>query len=257
MNCSNDNQNIQPAIQAVGLGKRYRTGDRPVLTEFNLSINPGEFFGLLGPNGAGKTTILSMLSGVLRPDGGTIHIQGMNYKKDRRRIQHMIGIVPQEIAVYDRLTARENLMFFGKLHGLGGKDLKKRVLRCLHIAQLEEKANQPVFSFSGGMKRRLNLVISLLNDPQVIFLDEPTVGIDAQSRHLIHQELRRLHQNGTTLLYTTHYMEEAQGLCSKVAVLDDGRVLLTGPPGDLLRGRGLQNLEELFLELTGKQIRDD
>jgi ABC-2 type transport system ATP-binding protein len=257
MNFSNGRQKTRSAIQAIGLGKRYRTSKQPVLTEFNLNIDSGEFFGLLGPNGAGKTTILSMLSGVLRPDNGTIHIHGMTYTKDRRRIQRKIGIVPQEIAVYERLTARENLMFFGELQGLGGKDLRERVIRCLQIAQLEEKANQPVFSFSGGMKRRLNLVIALLNDPPIIFLDEPTVGIDAQSRHLIHQELKRLHGNGTTLLYTTHYMEEAQDLCSRIAVLDDGHVLLAGPPGELLRGRGHHNLEELFLALTGKQIRDD
>jgi len=257
MICNTSIESSTPAIQAARLVKRYRSAVRPVLTDFNLTVGAGEFFGLLGPNGAGKTTILSILSGLLLPDNGIIRLQGLTYGENRREIQRKIGIVPQEIAVYDRLTARENLIFFGRLMGLGGMRLKERVKSCLQIAQLEEKANQRVSSFSSGMKRRLNLVIGLLNDPSILFLDEPTVGIDTQSRHLIHQELKRLYRNGTTLLYTTHYMEEAQELCSTIAVLDDGRVLLEGPPGKLLEGGGHLNLEELFLELTGKQIRDD
>jgi len=245
-----------PAILTAGLAKKYRLAVRPTLTDFDLTLAKGEFFGLLGPNGAGKTTILSILCGLRRPDGGRVRILGMDWAKQRRLIQTQIGIVPQEIALYDQLTARENLMVFGRLLGLGGGKLKEQTAKCLDIAQLSERADHRVCSFSGGMKRRLNLVIGLLNDPLIIFLDEPTVGIDTQSRHLIHQELQRLHSQGTTLLYTTHYMEEAQELCSRVAVLDEGRILQEGAPGQLLQESACRNLEELFLGLTGKQIRD-
>ncbi len=258
MNTAADGHNnvAAPVIRATGLRKRYRSADRPTLADFNLAIADGEFFGLLGPNGAGKTTILSILSGLQRPDSGTVHIGQMTYLRQQRTIQKMIGIVPQEIALYERLTARENLLFFGRLLGLGRGRLREQTEKCLEIAQLTMRADQPVASFSGGMKRRLNLVIGLLNDPQVLFLDEPTVGIDTQSRHLIHGELQRLHRKGTTLLYTTHYIEEAQDLCSRVAVLDDGRILQEGSPERLLQGSTCHNLEELFLCLTGKQIRD-
>lgn len=257
-NTENTGQNsaTTPAIEATGLAKKYRSADRPTLTDFNLVIARGEFFGLLGPNGAGKTTILSILGGLQRPDSGTVRIEGMTYLHQQHEIQKRIGIVPQEVAIYERLTARENLIFFGRLLGLGRAKLREQTEKCLELAQLSERADQLVSSFSGGMKRRLNLTIGLLNDPQVLFLDEPTVGIDTQSRHLIHNELHRLHQKGTTLLYTTHYMKEAQELCSRIAVLDDGRILQEGTPERLLQGSTYNNLEELFLGLTGKQIRD-
>ncbi|MDR3630483.1 MAG: ABC transporter ATP-binding protein [Desulfocapsaceae bacterium] len=245
-----------PAIQTAGLIKKYRLADRPALTGLDLTIGRGEFFGLLGPNGAGKTTILSILCGLRAPDGGTVRILGMEYRRQQRRIQERIGIVPQEIALYDQLTARENLIIFGRLLGLGGGRLKERTGYCLEIAQLHERADHRVASFSGGMKRRLNLVIGLLNAPSILFLDEPTVGIDTQSRHLIHRQLQGLHAQGTTLLYTTHYMEEAQELCSTIAILDEGRILRQGPPARLLQESACHSLEELFLGLTGKQIRD-
>ena len=244
------------AIHAMGLTKRYRPAAPPVLKDFDLTIKTGEFFGLLGPNGAGKTTILSILSGLQQPDSGTVHVHEMTYARQSRAIKEKIGIVPQELALYGRLTAKENLIFFGRLLGLGGRRLKEQIEKCLDIARLNERSGHLVDSFSGGMKRRLNLVIGLLNDPLLLFLDEPTVGIDTQSRHLIHNELQRLHRSGTTLLYTTHYMEEAQELCSNIAVLDHGRILLEGPPGQLLHGSDYHNLEELFLELTGNKLRD-
>lgn len=244
------------ALAAKRVVKRYQRSERPALDDFNLEIFRGEFFGLLGPNGAGKTTALSILCGLLSPNSGAVAVLGMTYRDDPNVIKRKIGIVPQEIALYDRLTGRENLVFFGKLLGLGGKLLKERVGSCLEIAQLSQRAEHPVSTYSGGMKRRLNLAIGLLNEPLLLFLDEPTVGIDTQSRHLIHQEMRHLHQQGTTLLYTTHYMEEAQELCSRIAILDNGHILEQGAPDELLRQSGARNLEELFLGLTGKQLRD-
>jgi ABC-2 type transport system ATP-binding protein len=249
--------NTSPAILATAVTKRYPRQGQPALDNFNLKIDRGEFFGLLGPNGAGKTTVLSILTGLVQPDGGTVQVQGMTYARQCNEIKRKIGIVPQELALYDRLTARENLTFFGRLLGLGGSRLKEQIGQCLEIAQLTKRAGQPVATFSGGMKRRLNLAIGLLNEPLILFLDEPTVGIDTQSRHLIHQELQRLHMAGTTLLYTTHYMEEAQELCSRIAVLDCGRILQEGTPAQLLHGTDHRNLEGLFLSLTGKKLRDD
>lgn len=245
-----------PAIEATSLVKTYRKGDLPALADFSLTLAAGEFIGLLGPNGAGKTTAISILCGLMRPDSGTVFIHGMTYRENPSDIKGKTGIVPQEIALYDRLTGRENLVFFGKLLGLGGKRLHGQVEKCLEIAQLTERAEHFVAVYSGGMKRRLNLAIGLLNDPQILFLDEPTVGIDTQSRHLIHCRLLELHRQGTTIIYTTHYMEEAQELCSRVAVLDHGCILLQGVPDELLRQTGHRNLEELFLGLTGKQLRD-
>jgi ABC-2 type transport system ATP-binding protein len=245
-----------PAIEATSLIKGYRKGDPPALVDFSLTIAAGEFIGLLGPNGAGKTTAISILCGLMRPGSGTVCIHGMTYNDNRSAIKKNTGIVPQEIALYDRLSGRENLVFFGRLMGLGGGRLREQIEKCLDIAQLAERADHPVAAYSGGMKRRLNLAIGLLNDPQILFLDEPTVGIDTQSRHLIHSRLLELHRQGTTIIYTTHYMEEAQELCSRVAVLDKGRILLQGRPNELLRETGYRNLEELFLGLTGKQLRD-
>jgi len=248
--------NSMPAIQASRVRKSYDPSSPPVLQDFELTVNQGEFFGLLGPNGAGKTTVLSILCGTLKPDSGEVSILGKSYAQARQIIQQQVSIVPQEVALYERLSAEENLRFFGKLYGMHGELLQLRVKFCLEIAQLDDRRRQPVASFSGGMKRRLNLAISFLNEPRIIFLDEPTVGIDTQSRHLIHQQLLELHHAGTTLLYTTHYMEEAQELCSRVAVFDQGQILQQGSPDRLLRESEYHNLEELFLGLTGKRIRD-
>jgi len=254
---SGHQSDLIPAIAATGLVKKYRHDEQPALDTINLVINQGEFFGLLGPNGAGKTTAFSILSGLQRPNSGSVKVHGMEYRNQRRALHRIIGIVPQEIALYERLTARENLVFFGRLLGLRSGRLRTQIEHCLEIAQLpQQRAEQAVATYSGGMKRRLNLVIGLLNEPQILFLDEPTVGIDPQSRHLIHQQLQQLHEQGTTILYTTHYMEEAQHLCSRVAVLDHGRILQEGAPDTLLQHTGHTHLEALFLDLTGKQLRD-
>lgn len=245
-----------PAIEAEALSRHYKGQPEPAVDRFSLTIAKGEFYGLLGPNGAGKTTIMSMLAGLQPPDSGAVRIHGMRYGRHTRLIQSKIGFVPQELALYQRLTGMENIWYFARLLGLRGKEIKSRIEQSLEFCQLQDRARQPVATYSGGMKRRLNLAIGLLNDPWILFLDEPTVGVDTQSRHLIHQQLRRLQQTGTTILYTTHYLEEAQELCSRVGILDQGRILKEGAPELLLQRSEYQNLEEIFLELTGNALRD-
>lgn len=244
------------ALVAVSLVKQYKKSSRPALNHFNLQVGKGEFFGLLGTNGAGKTTAVSIFSGFFPPDSGTVAIMGMDYCRQSYEIRQILGLVPQEIALYDKLSARENLAFFGRLYGFGGKLLEARIDHCIHFAGLTEQATRQVSTYSGGMKRRLNLATGLLHAPQILFLDEPTVGIDTQSRHLIHKQLTALNRAGTTILYTTHYMEEAQELCSRIGIIDDGKIILQGRPEKLLQQNGSRNLEELFLDLTGKQLRD-
>ncbi|GBE11985.1 doxorubicin resistance ATP-binding protein DrrA [bacterium BMS3Bbin14] len=251
-----EEQELNYAIMARSLVKRYKNTASPALNNFNLRVQKGEFFGLLGPNGAGKTTAIAILSGLFPPDSGTVLIMGTEFRRQPNKIKQISGLVPQDIALYDQLTARENLVFFGRLYGLSGQKLQDRIARCLELVALTEHAARPVSTCSGGMKRRLNLAAGLLNDPQILFLDEPTAGIDAQSRHLIHEQLSELNRSGTTILYTTHYMEEAQELCSRVGIIDSGRLVKQGSPEKLLEQSGKRNLEDLFLHLTGKQLRD-
>jgi ABC-2 type transport system ATP-binding protein len=244
------------ALIANSLVKRYQKRSRPALDHFDLQVGKGEFFGLLGTNGAGKTTAVAIFSGFFPPDSGTVSVMGMDFRRQPNKIRQILGLVPQEIALYDKLSGRENLLFFGRLYGFSGKELQARVDRCLQFAGLTDQAMRLVTTYSGGMKRRLNLATGLLHAPQVLFLDEPTVGIDTQSRHLIHKQLTALNRAGTTILYTTHYMEEAQELCSRIGIIDDGKIILQGTPDTLLQQSGNRNLEELFLDLTGKQLRD-
>ncbi len=244
------------AITAQSLVKRYKHATSPALDNFNLQLHKGEFFGLLGPNGAGKTTAIAILSGLFPPDRGTVSIMGMGFKNKSQPIKEILGLVPQDIALYNPLSAAENLVFFGKMYGIKGDALQNRIERSLHLAGLVEHGDRPVSTFSGGMKRRLNLAVGLLNDPQILFLDEPTVGIDAQSRHLIHEQLITLNKQGMTILYTTHYMEEAMELCSRIGIIDGGRMIEQGSPAELLQQNQSRNLEELFLQLTGKGLRD-
>lgn len=255
------NSVVQPqekiaALVARSLVKRYKNSTSPALNDFSLHVAKGEFFGLLGANGAGKTTAVSVFSGFLTPDSGTVSVMGMDFSRDANKIRQILGLVPQDIALYDQLTACENLRFFGRLYGFRGKKLQDRVGQCLDFARLTEQATRRVSTYSGGMKRRLNLATGLLHLPQILFLDEPTVGIDTQSRHLIHKQLEELNRKGTTILYTTHYMEEAQELCSRIGIIDAGKIIEQGTPAALLEQSESSNLEDLFLHLTGKQLRD-
>jgi ABC-2 type transport system ATP-binding protein len=243
-------------LSAQGLVKHYPGMARPAVDHLDLTIAKGEIFGLLGPNGAGKTTTIAMLATTLRPDRGRVRVCGLDALRETRRARIHIGLVPQEIALYGELTAGENLNFFGRLQNLRGTRLKRAREEALAFVGLEQRADEVLATFSGGMRRRVNLAAGLLHRPDLLFLDEPTVGIDAQSRQLILEKLLALKAQGLTMLYTTHYMEEAAQLCDRVAIMDLGQMLRTGPPGDLVRSEGCRNLGELFLQLTGRELRD-
>jgi len=244
-------------LVAAELAKTYRGASGPALDGCNIEIKEGEIFGLLGPNGAGKTTTISILSTMLRPDRGRVTICGTDALKYPYRVKKMIGLVPQDIALYPTLTARENLKFFGRCYNLDGRQLKRRINECLELVGLADRPDKQIATYSGGMKRRVNLAVGLLHRPRLLFLDEPTVGIDAQSRNLILEKLLQLKESGTTMIYTTHYMEEAERLCSAVAIMDEGRIIAGGSPQELInRPPGFSSLGELFLALTGKQLRD-
>ncbi len=246
-----------PLLIAKGLCKTYADSRVAALTDVDITIYEGEIFGLLGPNGAGKTTCISILSTILSPSRGSVVIDSIDAFESARRVRKIIGLVPQDIALYEPLTARENLIYFGRLHALRGGVLQKRMDRALRMVGLSDQVTQLVHTFSGGMKRRLNLAVGILHQPRLLFLDEPTVGIDAQSRNLIMEQLQVLKQKKTTMLYTTHYMEEAELICDRVAIIDAGRVIAVGAPADLIKQTtDCDNLEGLFLKLTGKQLRD-
>jgi ABC-2 type transport system ATP-binding protein len=226
--------NDTPIVEVTGLSKTYPGAERPAVDGIDLTIPGGGIFGLLGPNGAGKTTFLSMLCGLLAPGGGRLRVLGHDVRHHADRVKRLFGLVPQELALYPTLTGRENLDFFGRLYGLRGRHLKERVERALAIGQLEEFADRRAATYSGGLKRRLNLVIGLIHEPRLLVLDEPTVGIDPQSRRFIHDSLRALNAQGVSIIYTTHYMEEVESLCDHVAIIDHGRIIARGTLGELL-----------------------
>jgi ABC-2 type transport system ATP-binding protein len=230
-------------IEVDGLVKRY--GQRVAVDGLSFSVQPGELFGLLGPNGAGKTTTMSVLATLLRPDGGQVRLCGRDLVREPERVRPLIGHVPQDLALYGSLDARENLAFFGRIYGLSGRRLRARVDELLGAVGLSERAREPVEGFSGGMKRRLNLAASLMHGPRIVFFDEPTVGVDPQSRNFIFEFIERLKADGVTMIYTTHYMEEASRMCDRVAIVDQGRLLaLDTLPGLVaLLGGGVVHLE--------------
>jgi ABC-2 type transport system ATP-binding protein len=232
------------AIVAVrDLSKHY--GRFPAVGGVSFDIREGEVFGLLGPNGAGKTTLISMLATLLTPTGGSAQINGFDLVRDARRVKESIGLVPQEIALYLQLSARDNLHFFGRMYGLQGDVLRQRIDDALETIALGPWANVPVGGYSGGMTRRANLAVGLLHKPRVLFLDEPTVGVDPQSRNHIFESIQKLNrEGGVTILYTTHYMEEAQSLCDRVAIVDYGRLIALDTPRNLINriGTGIIHL---------------
>jgi ABC-2 type transport system ATP-binding protein len=244
-------------LEAKEVTKRYRPGDDPALDRFSFEVRQGEILGLLGPNGAGKTTAISIVSTLLRPDDGQVRVRGIDAVGRPREVRSMMGVVPQELALYDNLTARENLSFFGRLYGLGGKALAEAIESSLEMTALADSGDRRIAHFSGGMKRRANLAAGILHRPGLLLLDEPTVGIDAQSRNLILERLRSLVGEDMAMVYTTHYMEEAENLCDRVVILDDGRCIATGSPRALLADHpGCGDLGALFLTMTGKRLRD-
>ncbi len=238
-------QATKPAIGVEKLSKRF--GEIHAVKRISFEVRPGEIYGLLGPNGAGKTTTLSMLSGLLRPDDGKITFDGVDLQSDPIRVKSALGVVPQETALYDELTATENLRFWGGLYGLAGADLERAVETVLAQVGLDRRAKEPVKNFSGGMKRRLNLSLGLVHRPLVVLLDEPTVGIDPQARLNILDVVRGVAASGTTVLYTTHYLEEAETLCNRIGIMDHGEILAEGTLDELKRMVG----EEEVVTLEG------
>ena len=230
-------------LQCSELRKRY--GERTAVDGVGFRIGPSETYGLLGPNGAGKTTTISMICGLLERDGGSVEVDGRPVDIGTAAAKNAIGYVPQELAIYPELTANENLRFFGQLYGMGGADLKRRVGEVLEIIGLEDRAGERTDQFSGGMKRRLNIGIGLLHQPKLLVLDEPTVGVDPQSRNAILSSVEELGRKGMAILYTTHYMEEAERLCDRVGIIDEGRIRAEGTRRELVSLIGERDRIEL------------
>jgi len=225
----------------------------------SFSIGKGEIFGLLGPNGAGKTTTIRMLSTVLKADSGDVTIGGHSVRRDAEAVRNIIGVCPQDLALYEDLSALDNMVFFGRMAGLDGKEARDQAMTNLKLMGLVDRAKGKVAKFSGGMKRRINLAIALMGNPQLLFLDEPTVGIDPQSRNNIYETIEGLRDKGMTILYTTHYMEEADRLCKRVAIMDGGQIIALDTVYKLKGEIGSPEqvtLEDVFLKLTGRSLRD-
>jgi ABC-2 type transport system ATP-binding protein len=227
--------------------------------DVSFTIEKGEIFGLLGPNGAGKSTTIRMLSTVLSPDHGDVTIGGYSLRDNAEAARRLIGVCPQDLALYSDLSALDNLIFFGRMEGLNGKEARAQAVANLELMGLLERAGGKVDKFSGGMKRRVNLAIALMGHPQLLFLDEPTVGIDPQSRNNIYETIFGLRDRGMTILYTTHYMDEADRLCNRIAIMDAGKIITMDTPYHLKSQIGPPEettLEDVFLKLTGRSLRD-
>lgn len=248
----------EPILIARDLHKSY--GDVKAVDGISLQVARGEVFGLLGPNGAGKTTAISMLIGLFPPDSGSITVDGLDLKTHTNEVKAKLGLVPQELALYPTLSARQNLNFFGRIYGLKGKELRGRVDEVLHMIGLADRADDAIEDYSGGMKRRVNIGAGLLHKPQMLFLDEPTVGVDPQSRNAIFESVEAMNRAGMTVIYTTHYMEEAQRLCHRVAIVDEGEIIALDTPTALIRSLGggiiVIGLEEGRADIVLDQIAE-
>ncbi len=244
-----------PALEARDLRKTF--GDLVAVDSVSFMLERGQLLGLLGPNGAGKSTTVAMIAGLVAPDRGEVLVDGDSVAGDADPAKRKIGLVPQDLALYEELTARDNLRFFGALYGLGGAALERAMTAALELVGLAARARERVHRYSGGMKRRLNLAAGLLHDPDILLLDEPTVGVDPQSRHAIFENLELLKRRGKALLYTTHYMEEAERLSDRIVVIDHGKVIAADTLHALYAGHaGAGSLEGVFLALTGRTLRD-
>lgn len=244
-------------IEINSLSKTFKGASGPAVDGISLAIEKNEIFGLLGPNGAGKTTTISMLCALFPPSKGSILIDGTALEGNVESIKQIIGVVPQDIALYPMLSAMENLSFYGHMYGLSGKVLTDKIEFWLSNFGLKDSANKRLSTYSGGMKRRVNLIAGILHDPKILFLDEPTVGVDVQSRNVIIEHLKELNKTGMTIIYTSHHMEEAEHFCSRVAIIDYGKIIVEGSPKELIENNeGSRNLEEVFLNLTNRKLRD-
>lgn len=248
---------MKEIIKVENLRKIYKSTGEEALKGVSFSVLEGDFFCLLGPNSAGKTTTISILCGLVKITEGEVYLNGINVKTNYREIKKHIGFVPQDIALYPTLTVKENIRYFAKLNGLKGKALNDSIQEGLDVVKLAPHENKKIVKCSGGIKRRTNLICGLIYKPKIIFLDEPTLGIDVQSRIMIFQFIRKLNAEGATIIYTTHYMEEVENLCSKVIIIDNGIIIEQGKPVDIVnKYTDCKDLGEVFIKLTGKELRD-
>ncbi len=242
------------AIDIRDLEKRF--DGTAALQGLTLHIAEGELFGLLGPNGAGKSTTINILCGLIEPTAGTAEVGGHPLPAEAREVKEMIGVCPQDFSIFPYLTGRENVLLFGDLCGVPKAELRARADRLLDRLGLNGEADRKVKGYSGGMKRRISLATALIGDPEIAFLDEPTTGLDPQSRHAVWEFIRSLKDRGRTVVLTTHYMEEAEALCDRVGIIDHGKLIALGTPEELRATHGAKDLEEVFLKLTGRAIRE-
>jgi ABC-2 type transport system ATP-binding protein len=245
-----------PLIQVSDVTKVYPGASQPAVDRLSFAVGEGEIFGLLGPNGAGKSTTLMMLSGLLKIDSGHVRVFDWDAAENGSAIRRRIGVAPQDIALFPNLTARENLVYFCRMYGIPGAAIRDAVDRYLEAFGLIDKAGMRVLHFSGGMKRRLNLIAALLHRPRLLILDEPTSGVDVQSRNMILDYLRQLQADGVTILYSSHLLDEAEKICTQFAIIDEGRLIAAGTLAEMLAAGENDNLEQLFLHLTGREVRD-
>jgi len=241
-------------IKINNLTKRF--GEVKAVNGLSLEVKSGELFGLLGPNGAGKSTAINILTGLLEPTSGSANLGGYDIQKQSEKVKELIGVCPQEIAVYPYLTGRENVEFFGSLHDMPKDKLKKIVDELLDKMGLKEDADRKIKGYSGGMKRRISLIMALVNEPEIAFLDEPTVGLDPHSRHAVWDFILEIKKKRKTIILTTHYMEEAEYLCDRVGIIDYGKLIALGTPEELKKKHNAKNLEEVFIQLTGRDLRE-
>jgi ABC-2 type transport system ATP-binding protein len=244
------------AIEIDNLHFQYDENSGVLFHNFHLHIAQGERFGLFGPNGAGKTTLMNLMTGVLKFNTGTIRLLGKDIVRHEKEVKKLFGFVPQHHAFYPELSPVENLEFFGAWSGLNSREIKTRTNELLKVLGLENVRDKAVSKFSGGMKNRVNLAIGVIHQPEILFLDEPTTGVDVQTRHAIIDYLKKLNEQGTTLVYTSHHLSEAEILCNKIALLDEGKIIAHNELKTLLAEHRQDGLEGLFLNLTGKEFRD-
>lgn len=249
----------ETVLKLKGLTKKY--DNRAVVDHVSLEIRKGEIFGLLGPNGAGKSTTMNMISSLTKPTAGTIEILQKDITRDKKFVKQSIGYIPQDIAIHGNLKAWENVELFASLYGLKGAALKEAVEESLAFVGLSERRGEFARNFSGGMKRRLNIACALGHHPELLFFDEPTVGIDPQSRNFILDKIKDINSQGSTIIYTSHYMEEIEAICTRIGIMDNGKIIAMGTKDELValvtdQADSKMSLEEVFLILTGKKLRD-
>jgi ABC-2 type transport system ATP-binding protein len=246
---------VESEIHIENLTKKFE--DITAVDNLSLEIEKGELFGLLGPNGAGKTTVIKTLCALLQPTSGSIRVGGVDVQKEAAKVKELIGVCPQDTAAYPFLSGRENVELFGNLHTMPKEKLKKNIEELFEKMSLTEDAGRRLGKYSSGMKRRINLVMALVHDPEIAFLDEPTVAMDPQSRHAVWDFIKELKQRGKTIILTTHYMEEAEELCDRIGIIDHGRLIALGSPKQLKDKFQAKDLEEVFIGLTGRKIREE